>query len=131
MKFLSQYLRLVSVMVAILSVLGFTPAASALTNTQSAQKALNILSADAASWTQSQNCIACHRQGAAVFAIAKAQANGYDMSATAPNGQSNLNNLKSLAQALSNNQQPGGYWIHDGSYVNSKSSYASFRSRWL
>ncbi|RKG74846.1 Ig-like domain-containing protein [Corallococcus terminator] len=106
----------------------FSLPAAAATNTEATQKAIQFLSADVASWTTSQNCIACHRQGAAVFGLSSAKANGYNMAQTTPStGRTILGNLEFISGRIKTDQKPAGNWLHEGTaYPNSKTSWASF-----
>ncbi|RKH38839.1 Ig-like domain-containing protein [Corallococcus sicarius] len=117
--------RLVVFAALLLSAIGLP--AEAATNTEATQKAIHFLSADVANWTTSQNCIACHRQGAAVFGLSSAKANGYNMAQPTTNGRTIQGNLDFLAGRIKADQRPGGNWLHEGSiYPNEKTSWASF-----
>lgn len=105
----------------------FASPAAAATNTEATQKAIQFLSSDVANWTTSQNCIACHRQGAAVFGLSSAKANGYNMAQATSNGRTIQGNLDFLAERIKTDQKPAGNWLHEGSaYPNEKTSWASF-----
>jgi hypothetical protein len=117
--------RLVTFAVMVLS--AFSLPAAAATNTEATQKAIQFLSADVANWTTSQNCIACHRQGAAVFGLSSAKANGYNMAQGASNGRTIQQNLDAISARIKTDQLPAGNWIHEGtSFPNSKTGWASF-----
>ncbi|MBL0692403.1 Ig-like domain-containing protein [Comamonas sp. JC664] len=113
---------------AVLSLLLAVPAsAQSQTNTQSTQRAINFLSSDVVHWTQENNCVACHRQGAVVYGLSSARANGYDMNAVVSNGRTNLANLELLAQRIRNDQLANGSWIHEGSaFRYEKTSFSVF-----
>ncbi|MFP2906947.1 Ig-like domain-containing protein [Pyxidicoccus sp. 3LFB2] len=97
------------------------------TNTQATQRAINFLSADVTHWTNDNNCVACHRQGAVVFGMASARANGYDMGVVVANGRTNQQNLDFLAQRIRTDQQANGSWLHEGSsFRNEKTSFSTF-----
>jgi hypothetical protein len=101
--------------------------AAAATNTEATQKAIQFLASDVANWTTQENCIACHRQGAAVFGMSSAKANGYNMAQNTANGRTIQQNLDSLTARIKTDQLPAGNWIHQGSaYPNSKTGWASF-----
>ncbi|MFP2924515.1 Ig-like domain-containing protein [Pyxidicoccus sp. 3LG] len=113
----------------VVSVFANPASAQTQTNTQATQRAINFLSADVVTWTQApaNNCVACHRQGAVVYGMASAQANGYDMSVVAANGQTNQANLQYLAQRIRTDQLANGSWLHLGSsFRNEKTSYSVF-----
>ncbi|XXF79923.1 ABC transporter substrate-binding protein [Myxococcaceae bacterium GXIMD 01537] len=107
--------------IAALMLVAFAAPASAATNIEATQKAVNFLSADVAVWTAGNGCAACHRQGAALFGMSNAKSNGYDMSVFASNGKSNFDNLQYIAQQLRNFQRVNGGWDSD-----SNTSYSSF-----
>ncbi|WP_246357064.1 Ig-like domain-containing protein [Pyxidicoccus fallax] len=103
------------------------PAARAATNAEAAQRAINFLSADAANWTVRFGCTSCHRHGAAMFGLATARANGYDLDAPTYNGRTNRQNLEFILERLQSEQRADGSWIHQGNwYPLSKSSYSAF-----
>ncbi|RYZ40720.1 MAG: ABC transporter substrate-binding protein [Myxococcaceae bacterium] len=106
---------------------GLSPPAAAATNTEATQKAIHFLSSDVANWTTSENCIACHRQGAAVFGLSSAKANGYNMAQVTSNGRTIQANLDLLGARIKADQQPSGNWLHSSPpYPNSKTGWASF-----
>ncbi|NOJ80205.1 ABC transporter substrate-binding protein [Myxococcus xanthus] len=108
-------------------VVALPSAAQTQTNTQSTQRAINFLSADVVHWTQENNCVACHRQGAVVYGLSSARANGYDMNAVVGNGRTNLANLELLAQRIRNDQLANGSWIHEGTaFRYEKTSFSVF-----
>ncbi|MCP3137157.1 Ig-like domain-containing protein [Pyxidicoccus xibeiensis] len=110
-----------------MSVLAIPASAQTQTNTQATQRAINFLSADVAHWTTENNCVACHRQGAVVYGMANARANGYDMNFVAANGRTNLQNLEFLAQRIRVDQQANGSWLHTGNaFRNEKTSFSTF-----
>jgi hypothetical protein len=104
--------------------------ASAATNTEATQQAINFLSADVRDWTVSQGgCAACHRVGAALYGVASAKGNGYDMAAVTYNGQTNQANLDVIASLTAADQNVDGSWAHGGfggAWPNTKTSYAVF-----
>ena len=115
------------VVFAALLLSAFSMPAAAATNTEATQKAIQFLSADVANWTTSQNCIACHRQGAAVFGLSSAKANGYNMAQATSNGRTIQGNLDLLGSRIKTDQKPAGNWLHEGTlYPNEKTSWASF-----
>ncbi|WP_199727908.1 Ig-like domain-containing protein [Corallococcus sp. CA049B] len=115
------------VVFAALLLSAFSVPAAAATNTEATQKAIQFLSADVANWTTSQNCIACHRQGAAVFGLSSAKANGYNMAQATSNGRTIQGNLDLLGSRIKTDQKPAGNWLHEGTlYPNEKTSWASF-----
>ncbi|XXF78101.1 Ig-like domain-containing protein [Myxococcaceae bacterium GXIMD 01537] len=118
-------LRWLGLMAAAL-LIGFAQPASAASNTESTQKAINFLSGDVKDWVGSQGCAACHRAGAALYAMASAKANGYNMAATAHNGLTNSVNMEFVAQRVKGEQLANGSWTHGGSYTTTKTSYAAF-----
>ncbi|WP_246357063.1 Ig-like domain-containing protein [Pyxidicoccus fallax] len=109
------------------AILALPASAQTQTNTQATQRAINFLSADVVHWTQENNCVACHRQGAVVYGMANAKANGYDMNFVAANGRTNQQNLDFLAGRIRTDQLANGSWIHDGRfYRNEKTSFSVF-----
>ncbi|NRD58219.1 ABC transporter substrate-binding protein [Corallococcus exiguus] len=117
--------RLVTFAVMVLS--AFSLPAAAATNTEATQKAIQFLSADVANWTTHENCIACHRQGAAVFGLSSAKANGYNMAQAATNGRTLQQNLDAITARIKTDQLPSGHWLYQGSsFPNSKTGWASF-----
>lgn len=110
-----------------LLVLLFAFRAPAQTNAEAAQRAVNFLSADASDWTRIFGCTSCHRHGAALFGLAAAGANGYDLDAITYNGRTNRENVEFLAGRIQGEQRADGSWIHEGNwYPNAKSSYSAF-----
>ncbi|MBZ4419105.1 Ig-like domain-containing protein [Myxococcus sp. RHSTA-1-4] len=111
----------------VVSVFALPASAQTQTNTQATQRAINFLSADVATWTTTNNCVACHRQGAVVYGMASARANGYDMNVVAANGATNQQNLDFLATRIRTDQLANGSWIHSGtSFRNEKTSFSTF-----
>jgi hypothetical protein len=109
------------------SVFSLPASAQTQTNTQATQRAINFLSADVAHWTTENNCVACHRQGAVVYGMASARANGYDMGVVVANGRTNQQNLDFFAQRIRTDQLADGSWIHDGaSFRYEKTSFSTF-----
>ncbi len=101
--------------------------ARAATNAESAQRAINFLSADAENWSVRFGCTSCHRHGAAMFGLANARTTGYDLDALTYNGRTNRQNLESIAGRLVSEQRADGSWYHEGVYYpNAKSSYSAF-----
>lgn len=109
-----------------------TPAGAAAgdTITQTVQKGANFLTPDVVNWTNSHGCIACHRQGAAVFALANAVGRGYSVNTSDANGLGYLASRIAASQGISNQgtNYRDGSWLHDNGWPlrNSKSSYAFF-----
>ena len=111
----------------VMAVFAVPASAQTQTNTQATQRAINYLSADVAVWTTQNTCVACHRQGAVVYGMANAKANGYDMNFVAANGQTNQQNLDFLAGRIRTDQLANGSWIHEGAHHrNEKSSFSIF-----
>ena len=105
----------------------FMPPAHAATNAESAQRAINFLSADAANWAVRFECTSCHRHGAAMLGLASAQATGANLDALTYNGRTNRQNLELMAERLQSEQRADGSWIHKGYwYPLAKSSYSVF-----
>ncbi|WP_375755587.1 Ig-like domain-containing protein [Corallococcus exercitus] len=115
------------VVFAALLLSAFSLPAAAATNTQATQKAIQFLASDVANWTTHENCIACHRQGAAVFGMSSAKANGYNMAQTTANGRTLQENLDAISFRIKSDQLPSGHWLYQGaSFPNSKTGWASF-----
>lgn len=113
----------------LLVVLSLPASAQTQTNTQVTQRAINFLSADVYNWTVDpvNNCIACHRQGAAVYGLANARSTGYDMNVVTSNGRTNQANLEYLGARIRNDQLANGSWLHQGLYFrNEKTSFSMF-----
>ncbi|QSQ21525.1 ABC transporter substrate-binding protein [Pyxidicoccus parkwayensis] len=118
---------LLGLVALVAAVLALPASAQTQTNTQATQRAINFLSADVVNWTNANGCVACHRQGAVVFGMSNAKANGYDMNFVASNGQTNANNLSALALRIKNDQLANGSWIHEGvNFRNEKTSFSTF-----
>ncbi|NOK01566.1 MULTISPECIES: Ig-like domain-containing protein [Myxococcus] len=101
--------------------------AQAATNAESAQRAINYLSADAANWSVRFGCTSCHRHGAAMFGLANARTTGYDLDALTYNGRTNRENLEFITGRLVSEQRADGSWFHEGIfYPNAKTSYSAF-----
>lgn len=119
-------LRLVGLVAAVL-VAGLAQPAAAATNTEATQKAINFLSRDVADWVGSHGCAACHRAGGALYGMASAKGNGYDMNVVTGNGRTNAGNMDFVAARIKGEQRADGSWIHDGGlYQRTKTSYAAF-----
>jgi|GEM_PF-5572814 len=108
--------------------LALTLGLSAQTTSQVTTAATNGLSfavTDALNFTNSQGCIACHRQGGVVYGAAQGVATGLPLSTTT------LNQLDQLAARLASDQISGGYydgaWLHQWCcYPWSKGGWAGF-----
>ncbi|MHB8735991.1 MAG: MBG domain-containing protein, partial [Terriglobales bacterium] len=108
--------------------LALTLGLSAQTTSQVTTAATNGLSfavTDALNFTNSQGCIACHRQGGVVYGAAQGVATGLPLSTTT------LNQLDQLATRLAGDQVSGGSydgaWLHAGCcYPWSKGGWAGF-----
>ncbi|WP_426756068.1 Ig-like domain-containing protein [Myxococcus sp. Y35] len=110
-----------------LAVLVLANPARAATNAESAQRAINFLSADAENWAIRFGCTSCHRHGAAMFGLANARTTGYDLDALTYNGRTNRQNLESFAGRLVSEQRADGSWYHEGiHYPSAKTSYSAF-----
>lgn len=113
--------------VSVLLVGLLTPQAHAATNAESAQRAINFLSADAASWAVRFGCTSCHRHGATMLGLSAAHATGANLDTLTYNGRTNRQNLEFIAERLQSEQRADGSWIHQGNwYPSSKSSYSAF-----
>ncbi|QSQ21522.1 hypothetical protein JY651_41120 [Pyxidicoccus parkwayensis] len=113
--------------VAALLTLLLASSAHAATNAESAQRAINFLSADAANWAAQFRCTSCHRHGATMFALSTARANGYDLDALTYNGRTNRQNLEAITARMQSEQRLDGSWIHEGNwYPYAKTSYSAF-----
>lgn len=113
-------------MLAALLLVGLSLPAAAATNTESTQKAINFLSSDVKDWVASQGCAACHRAGAALYGMASAKSNGYDMGVVTANGSTNAANMEFVAARVKGEQLANGSWNHFGDFTYEKTSYASF-----
>lgn len=108
------------------------PAGAAVgdTVTQTVQKGVNFLTPDVVNWTNSHGCIACHRQGAATYALSAAVGSGYTVNMSNTNGLGYLAARIAASQGRSNQGTnfADGSWIHDNGWPlrNSKTSYAFF-----
>jgi RHS repeat-associated protein len=87
---------------------------------QSVQKGVNFLTPDVINWTKQNSCIACHRQGASLYALSNAKSRGYAVDTSKETG------LGFIAQRINDEQQPDGRWTHFGSFDYAKTSYAFF-----
>lgn len=122
-----RHTRRLGLVALVMSVFAIPASAQTQTNTQATQRAINFLSADVATWTNANNCVACHRQGAVVYGMASARANGYDMNAVVANNRTNTQNLELLAQRIKTDQLANGSWLHEGLYHrNEKTSFSTF-----
>ncbi|WP_163999196.1 Ig-like domain-containing protein [Pyxidicoccus caerfyrddinensis] len=122
-----RHTGLLGLVALVVSVLALPASAQTQTNTQATQRAINFLSADVTNWTNANNCVACHRQGAVVYGMANAKANGYDMNVVVGNNRTNTQNLEFLAQRIKVDQLANGSWIHEGtSFRNEKTSFSTF-----
>jgi LruC domain-containing protein len=83
------------------------------------QKGVNFLTTDVTAFNNGNTCEACHRQGAAVFALSEAYSTGYTVNLTDANG------LGRMATHAVNWQQTNGRWRHEPSWelANSLTSY--------
>ncbi len=114
------------VLVSLTGLLLANPARAA-TNAESAQRAINFLSADAENWSARFGCTSCHRHGAAMFGLTNARTKGYDLDALTYNGRTNRQNLDAIMARLVSEQRADGAWYHEGiHYPNAKSSYSAF-----
>jgi hypothetical protein len=103
-------------------------AATGDTVTQAVQKGVNFLTNDAVTWTKTpgNECAACHRQGAALFALSLSKSSGYTVDPSATNG------IGFLAGKIAADQESGGTidgrWSHgnNGLWQHTKGSYALF-----
>jgi hypothetical protein len=85
------------------------------TITGSVQKGVNYLVPDVVSFSKGTGCVACHRQGAALFAAASSKAAGYTVDESESSG------IGYLSTFLDTLQNPAGHW----DWVTN-SSYAMF-----
>jgi LruC domain-containing protein len=82
------------------------------------QKGANYLIVDVYNFDAANGCQACHRQGAAIYGLSVALAQGYAINTNDTNG------LGRLATRAVADQSSPGYWTHGGSFTRSKTSYA-------
>ncbi len=83
------------------------------------QKGANYLARDVVRFSEANACMACHRQGAALFGLSTAYAAGYTVDTSPVNG------LGFLADRVVADQGLGGLWAHGLSLFSvSKTSYA-------
>ena len=82
------------------------------------QKGANYLIQDVYNFDAANACQACHRQGAAIYGLSVALAQGYAVNTNDSNG------LGRLATRAVADQSSPGYWTHGGSFTQSKTSYA-------
>lgn len=83
------------------------------------QKGVNYLVGDVVTFSQRNTCQACHRQGAALYGLAIANATGYAVNNNDSNGTGYL-----AAHAV-RDQQSTGRWVHGSRhYIRSKTSYS-------
>jgi RHS repeat-associated protein len=87
---------------------------------QSVQKGVNFLTPDVVNWTKQNSCIACHRQGASLYALSNAKSRGYAVDTSKTTG------IGFIAQRINDEQQQDGRWTHFGSFDYAKTSYAFF-----
>jgi hypothetical protein len=83
-----------------------TPAAAAPGDSlaQAAQKGVDFLVPDVVDWTNWNGCIACHRQGAALYGMAVAKNAGFTTNLSTGNGAGYV------AEQIAQNQGPDGSW---------------------
>jgi hypothetical protein len=74
------------------------------TRAQAIQKGVDFLVPDVVNFTNANNCIACHRQGAALFALSMAKATGFAVNLDPVAGTPHI------AQAIASDQQQDGHW---------------------
>lgn len=88
---------------------------------QATQKGVDFVVPETVQWTTDQGCIACHRQGAPLYAASLAKgAGGFNVNMNATTG------LPKLAEYLVNDQDPGtGSWLF-GDPNALKTSYVAF-----
>ncbi len=86
------------------------------THTQAVQKGVDFLVPDVVAFTNDWGCVACHRQGAALYGISLAKGAGFSVSLDPVAG------TPSIAQAIVTDQQSTGYWDWGGPN-DLKSSY--------
>jgi hypothetical protein len=106
----------------VLLVAGNRPAAAGVGDTMSVtvQKGVNYLTEDAVWWTQANQCVACHRQGAALFGLSQAKASGYAVDESDDYG------LGYLAGFIQAGQSGAGNWVWSGGADNAQTAYAFF-----
>jgi choice-of-anchor A domain-containing protein len=105
-------------MVALLAVSFPAMAAPGDSTQATVQKGLNYLVPDVTSFSRSSGCVACHRQGAALFAAASSQAAGYAVDASETSG------IGYISTYIQHYQLPSGKW--DGPGEVDPSGYALF-----
>lgn len=87
---------------------------------QAVQKGVNYLIPDVIDWTRSNGCIACHRQGGALYGLAVARSRGYNVSDDMTTG------IGKIAADIAAEQRANGSWDHFGIWHRPKTSYAFF-----
>lgn len=87
---------------------------------QAVQKGVNYLIPDVNVWTDSNRCIACHRQGGALFGLALARSRGYNVN------DSTVDGIGHMANDIVAEQKSNGSWDHFGIWHRPKTSYAFF-----
>ena len=86
------------------------------TLTQTVQHGVDFLTPDVVNWSKNMNCLACHRQGGALFALSTAHHSGY----TVDLGE---NGIGYLSHAIAADQQASGAWSWN---MHAQSGYAFF-----
>ena len=91
------------------------------TLSQATQKGVDFVVPETVQWTSDMGCIACHRQGAPLYAASLAKgAGGFNVNMSTTNG------LPKLAEYLVNDQDPSiGAWLWGGPNAL-KTSYVAF-----